>query len=154
MSMQESAQAAQGRRRRTSLRRFFGDKRGQSLVEFGLMLPILVLLVLGAIDFGRVFFAYVSVTNGARNGADYAAFHCSPSCDEDGIRNAVVADTSDLPNASPTNPAVTVTTDGWFGPDHRRVDVTVTYTFSTIFSWPGIPDSIDVARTVTARIAE
>lgn len=154
MSMQEPAQATQGRRRRRSLRRFFGGKRGQSLVEFGLMLPILVLLVLGSIDFGRVFFAYVSVTNGARNGADYAASHCSPTCDEDGIRNAVVADTSDLLNTSSSNPAVSVTTDGWMGPDHRRVDVTVTYTFSTIFSWPGIPDSINVARTVTARIAE
>ena len=154
MSMQESAQATQGKRRRTSLRRFFGDKRGQSLVEFGLMLPVLVLLVLGAIDFGRVFFAYVSVTNSARNGADYAAFHCTPACDEDGIRNAVVADTSDLLNTSPTNPAVSVTTAEWFGEDHRRVDVTVTYTFNTIFPWPGIPESMDVVRTVTARIAE
>ena len=153
MSMQESAKAAQGKRRRRSLRRFFGDKRGQSLVEFGLLLPILVLLVLGTIDFGRVYFAYVSVTNGARNGADYAASHCSLSCDEDGIRNAVVADTSDLPNTSPTNPSVSAAT-GTDSQGRLYSDVTVTYAFSTLFPWPGIPESIDVGRTVTARIAE
>ncbi len=153
MSMHESAQAAQGKRRRRSLRRFFGDKRGQSLVEFGLLLPILVLLVLGAIDFGRVYFAYVSVTNGARNGADYAASHCSLSCDEDGIRNAVVADTSDLLNTSSTNPAISVLND-LDSQGRLQTHVTVNYTFSTLFPWPGIPDSIDVARTVTARIAE
>ena len=154
MSRQESSQAAQGKRRRRSLRRLIGDKRGQSLVEFGLLLPVLILLVLGTIDFGRVYFAYVSVTNSARTGADYAARNCAVSCDEDGIRNAVVADTSDLLNLSPTNPAVSVTTVGWFGPDHRRVDVTVTYTFNMLFPWPGIPESIDVVRTVTARVVE
>jgi hypothetical protein len=46
---------------------------GQSLVEFALLLPLLLLLLLGAIDFGRVFFGWVAVNNAARVGADYAA---------------------------------------------------------------------------------
>lgn len=43
------------------------------MVEFVIVLPILALLLVMAIDFGRVFFGWVSVTNAARIGADYAA---------------------------------------------------------------------------------
>lgn len=49
--------------------------RGQSLAEFALVAPILLLIVLLAIDFGRLFFAYVAITNAARVGANYAAVH-------------------------------------------------------------------------------
>lgn len=49
-----------------------GHSRGQALVEFALILPILVLLLVIALDFGRIFFGWVSVTNAARVGANYA----------------------------------------------------------------------------------
>jgi hypothetical protein len=48
-------------------------KRGQALVEFALVLPLLVVLLVMAIDFGRVFFGWVSINNAARVGAAYAA---------------------------------------------------------------------------------
>ena len=48
--------------------------RGQALVEFALILPILALLLVVAIDFGRVFFGWVSLTNAARIGANYAGY--------------------------------------------------------------------------------
>ena len=60
------------------LRRYRSDKsisRGQALVEFALVLPVLALLLVLAIDFGRVFFGWVSVTNAARIGANYAGQH-------------------------------------------------------------------------------
>ncbi len=47
------------------------NERGQSLTEFALMAPLLVLVLLGAIDLGRAYFAYVSITNAAREGARY-----------------------------------------------------------------------------------
>ena len=47
--------------------------RGQSLVETALILPLLVLLLVMAIDFGRVFFGWVALQNAARIGADFAA---------------------------------------------------------------------------------
>ncbi len=49
--------------------------RGQALVEFALVLPVLALLLVLAIDFGRVFFGWVSVTNAARIGANFAGQH-------------------------------------------------------------------------------
>ncbi|CAN5299545.1 hypothetical protein BH24CHL10_BH24CHL10_02060 [soil metagenome] len=50
----------------------FGRPRGQSLVEFALILPILLILLLGLLDFGRAVAAYNSVSNGARSGARVA----------------------------------------------------------------------------------
>lgn len=53
--------------------------RGQSLVEFAIIVPV-VLVLLGVIaDSGRLFFSYVAITNAAREGALFGAK--SPNCD-------------------------------------------------------------------------
>jgi hypothetical protein len=49
-----------------------GQTRGQALVEFALVLPILLILLLGVLDFGRAIAAYNSVSNAARSGARVA----------------------------------------------------------------------------------
>jgi Flp pilus assembly protein TadG len=45
------------------------DDAGQDLVEYALVLPIFLLLVLGVIEFGLLFFQYNVVANAAREGA-------------------------------------------------------------------------------------
>lgn len=50
-----------------------GRSRGQSLVEFSLILPVLVIMVLGIVDFGVGLRSYISLTNAAREGARFAA---------------------------------------------------------------------------------
>lgn len=47
------------------------ESRGQSLTEFALLLPILLLLMLGVVDVARAYAAYVTITNAAREGARY-----------------------------------------------------------------------------------
>lgn len=49
--------------------RRYESKRGQSLVEFALVLPLLVLLLYGLAEFGFLLYAHVQVTNAAREGA-------------------------------------------------------------------------------------
>ncbi|QUH27009.1 TadE/TadG family type IV pilus assembly protein [Serpentinicella alkaliphila] len=49
------------------------ENRGQALVELALVLPILLLLVFGIVEFGRIFGTYLMVTHGAREGARAAA---------------------------------------------------------------------------------
>ncbi len=46
----------------------------QALVEFALVLPLLLLLVLGAMDLGRMFYTKMVLTNAAREGANYLAY--------------------------------------------------------------------------------
>jgi Flp pilus assembly protein TadG len=42
------------------------DQRGQTLVEFALILPIFVLVLVGIFDVGRAIYAYNTVNNAAR----------------------------------------------------------------------------------------
>jgi Flp pilus assembly protein TadG len=46
--------------------------RGQALVEFALVIPIFLLLLVGLFDLGRAVFAYNTLTNAAREGARIA----------------------------------------------------------------------------------
>ena len=54
---------------RRAVRRLGWGERGQTLVEFALALPIMALLIFGAVDFSRFFLTYLAVSNGAREGA-------------------------------------------------------------------------------------
>src|SRR6185295_4843152 len=47
--------------------------RGQSLVEFALVVPLLLLIFSGAVDLGRAFYNYVALENAVKEGALYGA---------------------------------------------------------------------------------
>lgn len=72
---------------------------GQALVEFALILPVLVLILMGVFDFGRAFFGYNAISNGAREGARYGIIHPTardpspPYADPDTIEGRAVAQT-------------------------------------------------------------
>ena len=58
---------------RAAPRRILRAARGQGLVEFALVMPILMILVFGIIDFGMGLRSYISLTNATREGARFAA---------------------------------------------------------------------------------
>src|SRR4026209_2451830 len=58
------------------------SSRGQALVETALLLPILLILLLGAIDFGRLFFGFTNLHQAVRIGANYAASHADMTAAE------------------------------------------------------------------------
>lgn len=45
------------------------DKKGQSMVEFALVMPLLVLLLMAILEFGNIFHSYLLITYSAREGA-------------------------------------------------------------------------------------
>ena len=53
--------------------------RGQALVEFALILPVLLVILLGTFDAGRLIFAYNSVSNAAREGGRTAIVNQTPA---------------------------------------------------------------------------
>jgi Flp pilus assembly protein TadG len=51
----------------------FQGEQGAELIEFALVLPFILLLCLGTIEFGRAYYNYNILTKGVRDGARYAA---------------------------------------------------------------------------------
>src|SRR5437879_9595903 len=69
-----------------------GDKRrGQSLTEFALTLPLLLVLVAGVLDLAHTFSLAGILANAAREGARYVA---TKPMNNDGIKNRAVMEVS------------------------------------------------------------
>ena len=62
------------------LRRY---RRGQSLVELAIVLPVLLLLTVGAIDLGRAYFGAINLENAVKEGAFFGARN--PECSDDSV---------------------------------------------------------------------
>jgi len=103
------------------------DERGQSLVEMALVLPLLLLLVAGIIDFGRAYNNYIIITNAAREGARAAShFPNNPVLIEAAVRQEA-ADSGLDPEAI----IITITPSGGVSPGDR-IEVAAEYDFDTI----------------------
>lgn len=81
--------------------------RGQELVEFAIIVPVLVLILFGVLDLGRVFFGTIAITNAARVGARAAVLSFDPFNNTIDINEAVAVANSeaqagslDLPHGS------------------------------------------------------
>jgi Flp pilus assembly protein TadG len=126
-----------------------GERVGASAVELALVLPLLAAFFLFTVDFARLYYHYTVVTNCARAGALYAADPTaaaeSPYAD---YKAAALADAADLP----TEPSVT-SNSGVDADGNAYVEVTVSYPFATVGDYPGLPNPINVTRTVRARVA-
>jgi Flp pilus assembly protein TadG len=137
-----------------------GAEKGQALIEFALMLPLLLLLIVNVVNFGGFFYAWITVANAARAGADYAimggasAGNLTPASGAQ-IVALINADISSLPNASSVavgvcqnNGTQTVITGSCSmnpadpeAPDYVMTTVQVTYTYT-----PFIPASFQFAN--------
>jgi Flp pilus assembly protein TadG len=65
--------------------------RGTTVVEFALILPILVMLVFGIVEFGRGYNAKVTVTHAAREGVRVLALTADPVAAEIAVKNAATS---------------------------------------------------------------
>ena len=105
---------------------------GQAITEFALILPVLVALLLGIIQFGIVFNNYLTITDAARAGARKAAV--SRFIGDNGSSAKTVAQNS-AQQLDQTALKVTVSSTNWNVPG-SDVDVTVTYPYSiNILGW-------------------
>ena len=67
-----------------------GEGRGQSLIEFSLLLPFLIILIGGLTDFGVAFFVSIGLQNAVREGAREAATTQTLTSNDAGVHSAVV----------------------------------------------------------------
>ncbi len=123
---------------------------GQSLVEFALVLPLFLVLLLGTIDFGWALRAYITATNAAREGARL------------GVTGASAADITlrTEERANGLSP-LTITVDGAAGQSGSSVTVRVTYDYDYItpiggllsgLSMGTLPDPLPMSTKTTMRL--
>lgn len=105
--------------------------RGQSLVEFALIIPLFLLIVVGTLDIGRLIYTYSVMHNAAREGARYGAVH---PCDDNGITTAAERLTSGLNGPL----AVSVTRENMDSLAESRIIVRVDYSFDLITPLVGV----------------
>lgn len=67
---------------------YLRNNKGQSMVEMALVLPVLMLLLFGILEFGRVFHEYLVVTAAAREGARTAAIGSDNTVVENAVKEA------------------------------------------------------------------
>lgn len=140
------------------------EEHGASLVELAIVLPAFLLLLLGAVDFGRAYYLSMEIAGaaeaaavyGSQNPTDTAGMQLAALKNAPNVSNASVAsatygcecpDGSNYSASCSTTPTCTGTTSVY------RVDVTVTATYSPLFPWPGIPSSIALASSASMRSA-
>ena len=135
-----------GRRRR---------RRGASAVEFAVILPVLMLLVLGAVDFGRFASTYIAVTNAARAAAAFGAMNPYSTVTQSTWTAQVKQAAFDEMSGYDTSLLSVTTTPTSEADGLWRVSVVASYPFKTVVSWPGIPTSdgqaMILSRTVVVR---
>lgn len=121
-----------------------GRKLGQALVELALLLPLLLMIGLGVLDFGRAMYAYVAVSSAAQAGAEYASRN--PTATDSSVQNAVLKEAGSFLSSAPAG-TVVVERAALTGGEVTMMQVTVTYTFKPITP---IPSSVALPIKATA----
>jgi Flp pilus assembly protein TadG len=73
-------------------RRCSSSKQGQSTIEFALVVPVLIVLLLVVADFGQVLFVSIAVNNAARAGAQFGSQTNTNAANSTGIQRAACND--------------------------------------------------------------
>ncbi len=112
---------------------------GQSLIEFALILPLMVLVIVGIFELGRAFFSYIAISNAAREGVRMYTFMPDTTTYDQMIQtvsteigSSTVVDSSRISSividCGSTYSIVVVSTAGLAScPNEQPVRVTVTY---------------------------
>jgi hypothetical protein len=132
-------------------------QKGQSLVELAVSMIIILLLLLGAVEFGMALFQYVTIRDAAQEGALYGSINPE---DETGIIERTIAAASDMVALSPGDVDVSWSNDakkceGLTGGAPHSITVTITYNHAIIFPLIGPiigDDDITLTGSVTDTI--
>ncbi|MFH1446709.1 MAG: TadE/TadG family type IV pilus assembly protein [Chloroflexota bacterium] len=100
--------------------------QGQSLLEMALLMPILLVLIIGALEFGRLFYTKIVITNAAREGAYYLATHQSDYDFGTGIApNTVIAAQAEANNSGISDITVGITPKNCCIQGEYSIEITV-----------------------------
>ena len=138
------------------------SEAGNSLVETGFFLPLLLLLLMGVADFGRAYYLAVEVAGAAHAGAVYGAQNIT---DTTGMQNAAKLNSPDVSGLVATSSWGCECSDGTSASAScvstptcsvnlvYYAKVTTTVTYHPIMPWKGINTPIILTGSTTMRSA-
>jgi Flp pilus assembly protein TadG len=152
---------------RRLLRRLW-DESGQSLIEVYVILPILMLILVGAVEMGRVAYASIEVMNAAAAGVQYGAQNPITAGDSAGINVVAQNDAADITlssvNASrtcvcsaPGSSVIACPTTGTVcsGSNLETIlTVTTQASFNPGFRLPGFPASFTLQGKAVQKVLQ
>jgi Flp pilus assembly protein TadG len=143
------------------------DERGASVAEMALLLPILLLVLVGLIDFGRAYYLSTEVSAAASAGALYGSQNTTAAQDSTGIKAAALAGAPNVSGmtvptvsvvceCSGSTASVSCSSPGCSSSSHMIEWLTVgtSATYKPLFPYPGIPSSITLAGQATLRVGQ
>jgi Flp pilus assembly protein TadG len=140
-------------------------EEGAALIELAVSLPIVILVLFMTVDFVRVYYVSIALTNAARAGAQYGAQTVFVANTVQTKAAAASPSISPYTVALPTQACFCMNDSGAYTgsiacsatcstpSDHVVAEVTVTTqkTFTTITAFPGVPSTIALSRTASQR---
>jgi Flp pilus assembly protein TadG len=147
------------------MRSFLRSEEGVSVVEFAVVLPVMIFMLLGLIELGRYGYYAILAANAARAGVQYGAYSTGNMVDTAGITNAAKVDgenlsswtvtTKQLCSVNGASPAACATSNGSSPPTNTiyYVEVQVSGTYNPLISYPGIPKNVPISGSATMRVA-
>lgn len=124
------------------------NEKGQALVEFAIVLPVLLLLVCGIIDFGWLFFNQLSLNNSCREGARFAVVNVSETNCEELVEAKVL---SVSPDSIKENLTIDTQFSNLITPLAGDVTVTLTSDIRVLTPVLGV-FSENMQRTITSQV--
>ena len=135
------------------------------MIEFVVAMPLLLLMCIGVMDFGRVYFSSIAVANAARAGAEWGiaqpvnAFLPAKQQSFAQLDGAEVGTITFTPAPSTVcrcggtvvGCATTPNCPGGYGVPRVYVTVTAKKVVALLLPYPGLPSSITIVRSATFR---
>ena len=147
------------------------SQQGNAAVELAVCAPLLMAMVLGAIDFGRIHLEAMVVKNASAIGSFYGAQSVQYAADSAGIQTAANSEASGIDGYSVTNDIVCECLNGngdydsgvtqascsqaacgAYGVPRVYVRTRSQKTFSTLGWYPGVPQSTQMDMTGWVRV--
>lgn len=119
------------------------NENGQAVVEFALVLPLFLLLIFAIIEFGWMFYNYISVENAARNAARIACVEYQQIEQQDNLGSGTDLNFAMLDNYTAVKTAVDASGNPTYDPSKSNA-------FYGIIT----DDEADIVRTVKSTVSK
>lgn len=137
------------------------SQSGSVLIEMAVVTPVLLLMLIGTIDFGRVFYTAITVANAARAGVSYGAIDPSHAGHLAKMEEIAQTEAQNIGDVNVVAEKFCECADGSLidcedgtcavGSTRVFVKVNVQKTFTTLSNFPGIPKTVVLNREAIMR---